>query len=62
VGDLDPAAQWFRRMYDERSPSAFCVRFDPLLQPLREHAVFRDVIRRLAFPPLPSRVEKSRSV
>jgi tetratricopeptide (TPR) repeat protein len=49
--DLEIAAQWFRRMYDERSPSAFCIRHDPLLDPLREHAVFRDIVRRLAFPP-----------
>jgi TolB-like protein/Tfp pilus assembly protein PilF len=55
LGNLDTAAQWFRRMYDERSPSAFCVRHDPLLDPLHEHPVFRDVLRRLAFPPLKSR-------
>ena len=50
LGDIDAAAAWFRRMYDERSPSAFCVRHDPLLDPVREHPVFRDVLRRLAFP------------
>jgi tetratricopeptide (TPR) repeat protein len=50
LGDLDTAAQWFRRMYDERSPSAFCIRHDPLLDPLHDHPVFRDVLRRLAFP------------
>jgi TolB-like protein/Tfp pilus assembly protein PilF len=50
LGDRDAAAHWFRRMYDERSPSAFCVRHDPLLDPLREHPVFREVVRRLAFP------------
>jgi hypothetical protein len=37
-------------MYDERSPSAFCIRHDPLLDPLHDHPVFRDVLRRLAFP------------
>ncbi len=55
LGNLDTAAQWFRRMYDERSPSAFCIRHDPLLDPLHGHPVFRDVLRRLAFPPLKSR-------
>lgn len=55
LGNLDTAAQWFRRMYDERSPSAFCICHDPLLDPLHEHPVFRDVLRRLAFPPLKSR-------
>jgi tetratricopeptide (TPR) repeat protein len=56
LGNLDTAAHWFRRMYDERSPSAFCVRHDPLLDPLHEHPVFRDVLRRLAFPPLTSSI------
>ncbi|MGH7471622.1 MAG: BTAD domain-containing putative transcriptional regulator [Longimicrobiales bacterium] len=50
LGDFDAAALWFRRMYDERSPSAFCIRHDPLLEPLRAHPVFREVERRLAFP------------
>ncbi|MCI0432732.1 MAG: hypothetical protein L0271_03660 [Gemmatimonadetes bacterium] len=53
--DLEAAAHWFRRMYDERSPSAFCIRHDPLLEPLRTHPLFSDVIRRLAFPPAPRR-------
>jgi TolB-like protein/Tfp pilus assembly protein PilF len=53
LSDLERAAHWFRRMYDERSPSAFCIRHDPLLEPLRNHTVFRHIIRRLAFPATP---------
>lgn len=51
LGDRDQALRWFRRMYDERSPSAFCIAYDPLLDPLRDEPRFRDLIRRLAFPP-----------
>ncbi|HJU75096.1 MAG TPA: BTAD domain-containing putative transcriptional regulator, partial [Gemmatimonadaceae bacterium] len=50
LGDVDAAVSWFRRMYDERSPSAFCIAHDPLLDGLRDEPRFRDVLRRLAFP------------
>ena len=50
LGNLDEALRWFRRMYDERSPSAFCIAHDTLLEPLRDEPSFRDLIRRLAFP------------
>ena len=50
LGDVDEAVSWFRRMYDERSPSAFCIARDPLLDDLRDEPRFRDVVRRLAFP------------
>lgn len=50
IGEFDTAAHWFRRMYEERSPSAFCIGQDPFLDPLREHEEFRHVVRRLAFP------------
>jgi len=46
----DDALHWLRRMYDERSPSAFCIRFDPMLDPLRSDPRFMDIERRLAFP------------
>ncbi|HSJ65835.1 MAG TPA: BTAD domain-containing putative transcriptional regulator [Gemmatimonadaceae bacterium] len=50
LGKFDEALRWFGRMYDERSPSAFCIARDPLLEPLREDPRFRDILRRLAFP------------
>ncbi|MGH7709723.1 MAG: hypothetical protein ACREOG_00470, partial [Gemmatimonadaceae bacterium] len=50
LGKVDEAVSWFRRMYDERSPSAFCIAHDPLLDGLRDEPRFRDVVRRLAFP------------
>ena len=50
LGQFDEAVRWFRRMYDERSPSAFCIGRDPLLDPLRGDPRFRDIVRRLAFP------------
>lgn len=50
---LDDAIPWFERMYAERSPSAFCIRCDPLLDPLRDDPRFAQLIRRLGFPPLP---------
>ncbi len=31
LGRHDEALHWFRRMYDERSPSAFCIRHARLL-------------------------------
>ncbi|MGH7696731.1 MAG: BTAD domain-containing putative transcriptional regulator [Gemmatimonadaceae bacterium] len=52
LGNVDEAVSWFRRMYDERSPSAFCIAHDPLLDDLRDEPRFREVVRRLAFPPL----------
>lgn len=50
LGDVDEVLRWFRRMYEERSPSAFCIAHDPLLDPLRDEPRFRDLVRRLAFP------------
>jgi TolB-like protein/two-component SAPR family response regulator len=50
LGKVDDAVSWFRRMYDERSPSAFCIAHDPLLDGLRDDSRFRAVLRRLAFP------------
>ena len=50
MGRDDEALHWLRRMYDERSPSAFCIRHDPLLDGLRSDARFRNIERRLAFP------------
>jgi DNA-binding SARP family transcriptional activator/tetratricopeptide (TPR) repeat protein len=50
LGRHDDALHWFRRMYDERSPSAFCIRRDPLLDPIRRDARFREIERRLGFP------------
>jgi len=49
-GDSEAAAQWVRRTYDQRSPSAFCLLTEPLLDPARGEPVFREVMRRLAFP------------
>jgi tetratricopeptide (TPR) repeat protein len=51
LGRHDEALRWLRRMYDERSPSAFCIRRDPLLDPLREDPRFLEISRRLGFPP-----------
>jgi tetratricopeptide (TPR) repeat protein len=50
---FDDAISWFGRMYAERSPSAFCIRCDPLLDPLRSEPRFASIVRRLGFPPLP---------
>jgi TolB-like protein len=50
LGKEDEAMQWFQRMYDERSPSAFCVKEDPLLDSLRSLPKFHGVVQRLAFP------------
>lgn len=50
LGNIERAVQWFRRMYDEHSPSAFCVRCDPLLDRVRGQPAFQNVLRRLAFP------------
>jgi DNA-binding SARP family transcriptional activator/cytochrome c-type biogenesis protein CcmH/NrfG len=59
LGKVDEAVSWFRRMYDERSPSAFCVAHDSLHDDLRAEPGFRDVLRRLAFPVSASRAPSS---
>jgi hypothetical protein len=50
LGETETAAHWVRRTYDDRSPSAFCLLTEPLLDPARDEPAFREVIRRLAFP------------
>lgn len=61
LGKVDEAVKWCRRMYDERSPSAFCIAHDPLLDELRDEPRFREVMRRLAFPAVASRMRHSHS-
>jgi hypothetical protein len=50
LGETAVATEWVRRTYHRRSPSAFCLLTEPLLDPAREEPGFREVIRRLAFP------------
>jgi TolB-like protein/Tfp pilus assembly protein PilF len=50
LGDVDEALTWLRRLRERRSPSAFCVKTEPMFAPLHAHPEYRAILERLAFP------------
>jgi len=51
LGDDDHVIEWLERAYRERSPSLFGLRTDPWSDRLRSDPRFRDLLRRMNFPP-----------
>jgi TolB-like protein len=50
-GDLDRAFEWLDRAYDARSETlAIGIRWDPLLDPIRKDARYRDLLRKMNLP------------
>jgi TolB-like protein/Tfp pilus assembly protein PilF len=50
LGDSDEALRWLRRLRERRSPSAFCVKTEPLFEPLHTHPEYQAIVRKLAYP------------
>jgi TolB-like protein len=51
VGDLEDALAWLRRLRERRSPSAFCVRTEPMFDVLHSRPEYRAIVEQLGFPP-----------
>lgn len=50
LGELDEALAWLRRLRERRSPSAFCVKTEPMFAVLHGRPEYHAVLKRLAFP------------
>jgi TolB-like protein/DNA-binding winged helix-turn-helix (wHTH) protein/Flp pilus assembly protein TadD len=51
LGDFDQAFAWAERTYKEHSPDLIWLKVDPMADPLRSDPRFRDLLRRMNFPP-----------
>ncbi len=51
LGEKDRAFPWLEKMVAERSPGAFYLKVEPDWDPLRSDPRFRDLLRRMNFPP-----------
>jgi DNA-binding SARP family transcriptional activator/Tfp pilus assembly protein PilF len=50
LGDLEQALVWLRRLRERRSPSAFCVKTEPMFAGLHAHPEYQLIVARLCFP------------
>jgi len=50
LGEADDALGWLTKAYEERSASMVQLNTNPALDPLRDDARFRDLVRRMKFP------------
>ena len=51
LGDKDRAFEWLQKAYEDREAGLVALRVDPMFDPLRSDPRFRDLVRRMNFPP-----------
>lgn len=51
LGEKDEAFAWFEKAYEERASWLVWFKTDPMLDALRSDPRYRDLLRRIGFPP-----------